>query len=193
MFRQIDVNNFSQHIRLNFESQCRNMRKDLAKYIDGIYNARGSVGKFQTFPPIMTKSGIGIGVNITAYLGKTDNKFYTIFQEYGTGLYMDPKWTPDKTDAIINANRTMSRNGKMISPRGKNSPWKDYGGGQHPGHNVIVFTIGGKTIVVPETKGVKPQKLLAKKIDSFLTVARLRNMIKPVIPFASKMSRRITI
>ena len=193
MFRQIDVNDLNNKIKASFKLHCRDIQSQLVSYINGIYNAQASKGQIQNFPSIMTKSGIGIGVNITAHLGKVDNKFYTIFQEYGTGLYMDPKWTPDKTDAIINANRTMSRNGKMISPRGKNSPWKDYGGGQHPGHNVIVFTIGGKTIVVPETKGVKPQKLLAKKIDSFLTVARLRNMIKPVIPFASKMSRRITI
>ena len=90
----------------------------------------------------------------------------------------------------------MSRNGKMISPRGKNSPWKDYGGGQHPGHNVKVFTIGGKTIVVPETKGVKPQKLLAKKMDTFLKPARLKRLMYSVVsditPITTKITYKVT-
>lgn len=197
MFRQIDVNDLNNKIKASFKLHCRDIQSQLVAYINGIYNAQASRGEIRNFPAIMTKSGIGTGVNITAHLGKVDNKFYTIFQEYGTGLYMDKNWSPSKTEAVINANRSMARNGKMISPRGKNSPWVDYGGVHHPGHNVIVFEIGGEKIIVSETKGSKPQKLLSKKMDTFLKPVRLKRLMTSVMrditPVSTRIRQKVTV
>ena len=197
MFRQIDVSDLNNKIKASFKLHCRDIQSQLVSYIDGIYNAKASKGTIQSFPAIMTKSGIGVGVNITAHLGKVDNKYYTIFQEYGTGLYMDKNWSPAKTDAIINANRSMARNGKMISPRGVNSPWVDYGGNQHSGHNVLVFTIGGQKIVISEVKGQKAQKLMSKKMNTFLTPARLKRLMvsvmRDITPTSTRVRQKVTV
>jgi len=199
---ELNVPGFFKNVQTAFLVELEIMQKEYISFITGIYRAV----QFIAFPGNVAVGTIGNIMNGRIWAKVADaKKFYLLYMEEGTGVFMKPGWSPQKMDSVIGAGRRIKREGKMIVPRGRGCAWTDPGGDVHPGADFLFLPMAKEIkpnynkesrkdedksnfIFRPSTEGKPGLHELKKKNIEFLTPVRLTLLMQKVYQRALNMA-----